>query len=337
MPVDWWDPAWGQRVRITFQNAGGQALTGFPVMVRLDAMRIKDSLASPTGADLRFIDDDGQTILAHEIDRWMPGGDSFVWVRVPTIDATDTDHIWLYYGNPPAMDAQNAAAVWNGFVGVYHLSPSGAPVQFADSAGTDAGAWANNDPGMIVAGPINEAVRLDGTRFVHVGLNDNVAADPGEARTAEAWINAAQLQDQAVVYEEGQCVGWQLGINAAGQYRGNFASDPDGNLCNQTNHTTVTTAASAGTWHYVALVVDRPGLEMRLFVDGTLTDSTPINNTNIADGNGVFRIGSDYNGGAGTFVGAIDEVRVSSSALSAAWIAAQHKSMTDTFLSFSAQ
>src|SRR4051812_13986989 len=47
-PVDWWNPAWSHRTRITFKNAGGEALTGFPVMVRLDALRIPDSPASST-------------------------------------------------------------------------------------------------------------------------------------------------------------------------------------------------------------------------------------------------------------------------------------------------
>lgn len=339
MPVDWWDAAWAHRIRITFQNAGGEALADFPVMVRLDGMRMPNAQASPSGADLRFVDDDGQTILHHEIDRWKPGSESFVWVRVPNIDATNTDHIWLYYGNPEATGVEDAAAVWNGFIGVYHLSPSdGMPTQFPDSAGVKTGGWFNGQAGAIVAGPINHAIGLDGVRFVHIGTNNNVAANPGQARTVEAWMNASQLQEQAVVYEEGECVGWYLGMNAKGHYLGNFITDPVLPLCGAgTSDYAVTTPASAGTWHYVALVVDRPGLEMRLFVDGIFAKSTPINNMEIADGNGVFRIGSDYDGGAGTFVGSIDEVRVSSSARSAGWIAAQHKSMTDHFLSFEAE
>jgi hypothetical protein len=336
--VNWWDPAWAHRVRISFQNVGGEVLTDFPVMVRLDQLRIPFSQTSPSGADLRFVDDDGNTVLPHEIDRWTPDGESFVWVRVPTIDATDTDHIWLYYGNQAATNVQNAAEVWNGFIGVYHLSPSpNIPTQFADSAGANPGIW-NDQPGTIVPGQINDAIKLDGFQFVDLGENNNVAANPGQARTAEAWVNTSQMQYQAVVYEEGQCVGWHLGTNTAGEYRGTFVTDATTPLCyDGVTEYSITMKASLATWHYVSLVVDRPGLEMRLFVDGTLASSLAINNTDTADGNGVFRIGSDHDGGIGSFIGSIDEVRVSSTARSAGWIAAQYKSMTDTFLSFKAE
>jgi hypothetical protein len=290
---------------------------------------------------LRFIDADGQTVLPHEIDNWNAAGDSFVWVRVPTINATNTDHIWLYYGNSNAADAQDAAKLWNGFVGVYHLSPSsGMPTQFADSAGSSPGAWSTDMagtiiPGTIVPGQINQAVGLDGTAYVHIGDNGNVAADPGESRTVEAWVNTSQSLEQYVVYEEGQCVGWTLGMNANGKYRGTFITDPILPLCGPgTYEYPVTTTAAPSVWHYLTLVVDRPGLVMRLYVDGALMDSIAIDNTEVADGNGVFRIGSDYDGGAGTFVGVIDEVRVSATWRPAAWIAAQYKSMTDTFLTF---
>ncbi|HRI63753.1 MAG TPA: DUF2341 domain-containing protein [Polyangium sp.] len=334
--ADWWDAEWTHRIRITFQNAGGESLTDFPVLVRLDEQRLPMAQDSPVGADLRFVDDDGQTILSHEIDRWVANGESFVWVRVPKIDATNTDHIWLYYGNPNASDAQNAADVWDDFIGVYHLSPSqSVPIQFVNSAGANPGGWYNDVPGNIVTGPIGDAVSLDGSSFVHIGDNGEVAANPDEARTAEAWVNASNLQPQAIVYEEGQCVGWYLGMNANGEYLGSFITEPILPLCaDGGSEFLIATPAFTGAWHYVTLVVDRPGLEMRLFVDGTLMESTPTNNTEIADGNGIFRIGSDHDGGEGTFAGAIDEVRVSNNARSAGWIAAQYKSMSDRFLSF---
>ena len=91
-----------------------------------------------------------------------------------------------------------------------------------------------------------------------------------------------------------------------------------------------------GAWHHVALVLDRPGSQMHLLVDGVLTDSGAIDNTADTDGNGAFRIGTNWNNGF-PFSGSIDEVRVSSSARSEGWIAAQHRSMTDGFLLFNAE
>lgn len=340
MPADWWDSAWAHRVKITFQNANSEALTDFPVMVRLDQNSIAASHTSLDGADLRFVDADGQTILKHEIDSWSPSSNSFVWVRVPTIDASDNDYIWLYYGNPNATDEQKPAEVWNDFIGVYHLSPSfKSSTKFADSTGTIAGAWDNElSPGQIVEGPINQAIDLDGNHFVHIGDNGKVAANPGQARTVEAWAKTSQMLNQAIVYEEGECLGWYLGMNASGDALGSFITDAIDPPCQEgIVERLVTANASAGMWHYLTLVVDRPGLEMRLFVDGIHVGSTDIDNTARADGNGVFRIGSDHDGGMGSFVGTIDEVRVSNNARSAGWIAAQHKSMTDNFLNFTVE
>jgi hypothetical protein len=276
MPAAWWDPAWAHRTRITFQNADGKALAGFPLMIRLDALRFPD-LASSTGADLRFIDDDGQTILPHEIDRWQPGGDSFVWVKVPTIDGTNTDHLWLYYGNKAVADVQNAAAVWNGFLGVYHLSPTlGTPTQFVDSAGANPGIWHNYDAGEIGPGQIGEAIGLDGAKFVDIGDNGIVTANIDQARTVEAWVNTAQVQDQAVVHEEGELRGVGFGVKREWEVRRGLHDGRDCLPCVVLDTTaySVTATASVGTWHYLTLVIDRPGLEMQLFVDGTFKTST---------------------------------------------------------------
>ena len=314
-------------------------MTGFPVMVHLDELRAPGSQESPTGADLRFVDEDG-TVLAHEIDSWVPGGDSYVWVRVPTVNADDTDYMWLYYGNANAPDTQTPAVVWKGYIGVYHLSSGKVgPTQFVDSTGTNAGAWENPlDPGTVGPGQINEAIELDGTHFLHIGDNGPVAATVNQARTVEAWIKTPQLREQVAVYEEGECVGWYLGMNAGGEYFGSFITDSITPLCDTgISEYSVAKAGAAEEWHYLTLVVDRPGLEMRLFVDGKLENASSIDNAHIADGNGVFRIGSDHDGGMGTFIGTIDEVRVSNGARSVNWIAAQHKSMTDTFLSFNVE
>ena len=67
--------------------AGTEALTNFPVLVRLAA----DSPAgfdyadcAAGGADLRFADADGN-LIPHEIDTWNTDGVSLIWVSVPVV------------------------------------------------------------------------------------------------------------------------------------------------------------------------------------------------------------------------------------------------------------
>ena len=90
----------------------------------LDAGWFDYSQTRSAGEDLLFVDADNTTVLAHEIERWDESGTSYIWVKVPQINAWDgTDHIWMYYGNEDAPDRQRPAAVWTrGYVAVWHLN-----------------------------------------------------------------------------------------------------------------------------------------------------------------------------------------------------------------------
>jgi hypothetical protein len=333
---DWWDRAFSQRIRITFQNDSGEELTDFPVLVKLNADRIEYGAASQTGADLRFVDADGKTLLAHELDRWSTttGGDSFVWVRVPKIDgASGADHMWLYYGNPGATDAQAATTVWAGFIGVYHLSPSATDLKaIVDSTGTYRGGW-YDQIGSNIPGMIGDAVDLDGSQFVEVGDIDDFSVGPDQGRTVEVWFNPRVSREQYVVYQEGQCRGWFVGMDGQGNYTGHLTTANDTDVCGSYNNYLVTAPEQIGTWRYVTLVMDRLATQMRLLVNGVVVSSHFIDSDKDADGAGFFRIGADWDE-TNPFSGLIDEVRVSSSARSNGWIAAQHRSMTDGFLRF---
>ncbi len=97
LTVDWAP----QRVKITFDNsAQTENLLNFPVMVKIPTgSPIYTDIISPAGDDIRFIDSDGVTDLSYEIEWYDNTADSFIWVRVPQIDASsNTDHIWLYCG-----------------------------------------------------------------------------------------------------------------------------------------------------------------------------------------------------------------------------------------------
>ena len=119
----WWDTNWTARRQLTFDNsAQTESLADFPVLVKLNAGNIDYSQTQDNGEDLRFYDTDG-TELAYDIEEWNEGGESIVWVKVPQIDgSSNSDSIWMYYGNASAGAGENPSAVWdNGYVGVWHL------------------------------------------------------------------------------------------------------------------------------------------------------------------------------------------------------------------------
>ncbi len=124
LTVDWWDSEWAHRQQLTFDNlAQSETLTDFPVLVVLNSGNIDYAQTNDDGSDLRFFAADG-TQLAYEIEQWNESGDSSVWVRVPQITgSSNTDSIWMYYGNAAASPQSSAEDVWDSsFAGVWHLN-----------------------------------------------------------------------------------------------------------------------------------------------------------------------------------------------------------------------
>lgn len=104
-----------------------------PVAVRLSES-ITDFLYSDflveNGGDLLFTDEGGN-VLPHEIEKWNTSGESIVWVRVPKFGAGR--RIYAYYGGEAVV--QNAAAVWSGYTGVWHMAEADGTV--VDATGNE--------------------------------------------------------------------------------------------------------------------------------------------------------------------------------------------------------
>ncbi len=137
--ASWFDPGWAFRKRLTFNNSAQSTnLTNFPVMVKLTASNFSFPQAQSDGRDVRFTDSDGTTTLNYEIEKWDAAAkEAVLWVNVPQIDATSsTDHIYMYWGNPNAVDAPSADNTWgSSYKGVWHLGDNAASTTVADSSG----------------------------------------------------------------------------------------------------------------------------------------------------------------------------------------------------------
>ncbi len=97
--------AWSRGARIAFPGyTQAETLTNFPVLIALDATQVPgfsySQFAFTNGADLRFTDASGTTVLNYEIDTWNPSGTSYVWVQVPSFSSGTT--ICAFWGNPSA-------------------------------------------------------------------------------------------------------------------------------------------------------------------------------------------------------------------------------------------
>ena len=174
-------------------GSGLAAVSGLPVPVRLSAsitgFSYSDITQSGSDKDLLFVDGLG-TQLPYEIEKWDGSGESIVWVRVPTW--TSSGHIYMYYGGPAV--AQNSAAVWSGYVGVWHMAEDSGTV--ADATGNElaaAPAGDNTAQSVATAGPIgNGRVNATDNSANRLEVSYDSALNLGNTLSFSGWVKISE-------------------------------------------------------------------------------------------------------------------------------------------------
>jgi hypothetical protein len=323
----WWNTSWLYRRKITFDNsASSENLVNFPVLIKLNSSRVNYGQTQNSGQDIRFIDADGSTVLAHEIEKWNESGDSFVWVKVPQINASsNTDYIYLYYGNASASDGQNKTAVWDSnFKMVWHLNDASGRLQDAST---------NNLDSTSEAG-----ITYNASGQMSTGLSFNSGYDTSYARRTN---NASLRQDPFT---------WELWFKAGSFPTNTWLTEMNGDQFSvkvkdgnkiETKHDSLTpnytrsnnTTFSTNTWYYLVTAKYTSGNNrVKVYKNGSL----------LYEGGGTNKPSGtlswgDWNFGYHNFGGTLDEIRVSSGTRSANWIAAQYKSMTDVYNTYGSE
>ena len=312
---------------------GTSTLADFPVLVRVpSAITLQ---CGPDGSALRFYAADGTTELAHQIDTWRYGYESYVWVKLPALAAGTT--FTMAYGGDYGARATTDADVWTGYLGVWHLNEtvSNGGTQTVDSSGNFA------------------AGKTTGSRVV---TKDGLVGKSFCACDAAAWnlTNASKLaipNSPSKLYSpDGFSVSWwansyKPGKIAAGgkgyvfsNTKWNVWFDTDGTESCRFNFSATGGATKTLTvedaeedfntnvWIFAACTVD-PGngtATGRIYANGVLkaTDTSfqlPASNT------GDFVVGN----GSGNkwYPGRIDELRVRGVASSVDWLKAEYDSV----------
>ncbi|WP_240664687.1 DUF2341 domain-containing protein, partial [Methanosarcina sp. MSH10X1] len=148
-------------------------LTDFPMLVVIENDTDIGELANPNGTDINFLSSNGDQLAFEKESFSISDGacNANIWVKVPFLSSTTNTTLYLYYGNPGAVDAQNTSAVWDdgGFYNyslVQHLDsdPLSSSPQFADSTsfqynGTAFGGMTGSN---LVSGKINNSIYFNG-------------------------------------------------------------------------------------------------------------------------------------------------------------------------------
>ena len=360
VPNDW--TKYAKKFSVSFPGiADGTTLTDFPVLVKISAsspsgFRYADCVKEG-GADLRFADENG-TLLPCEVEDWNPEGESFIWVKVPTLTAGT--RITGYYGwnFAPAVDSTE---VWdNGFSAVWHMGAD------ADSATQDDSTVnpltltkARSDniyqdgtlPG--VAGKVGKAAEFckrDDKKGGYHGKDTSGKLDGGttstgaSAITIEAWTfqTAVSTGNNEYRYVLAKRTGDGTGA-ARRTYR--FMVRPSSSKVCQYWYKkvddTVTEynswpgdpAPELNVWNYQVQRLNGETKEKAYFLNGnsdyhpkTEDAGVPLN----ALPGGDFFLGNwDDQWTATAFPGSIDEVRISNVARSDAWLQATYDTIAD--------
>ncbi|MCE9600503.1 MAG: DUF2341 domain-containing protein [Spirochaetia bacterium] len=339
--------AWGKRRVLNIQNSGrAETLNDFPTLVVLNSTRIDYNQTQNSGQDLRFVDNDGVTTISHQIETWNEAGNSYVWVRIPQVEAsTNADCIWMYYGNASAADGQNATNVWSSdFAGVFHLNSS-----VADST-------SNIANGVVTGGVTDVAGKFSGGKAFAAGMVQTPINSPKTATsvTLSLWFRTNSTNSLRHFVWEGRNGenGWG-NLNVATSHEMHLSqgyfSGPLLNCLNffygfeSTGQVNALTAVGSFTdttnWHYLTGVVRDAGTAPvgELYLDGALVASASGTTTDRSNWDTNFRMGADGTGAAGAraYTGDLDEVRVETTGRSSNWISAQFASQNDAgFIAF---
>ncbi|MFC1582069.1 DUF2341 domain-containing protein [Planctomycetota bacterium] len=320
--------AWEFRKKITIQFGQVDAdLTNFPVLVSLDNdADLLANVAQANGEDICFTAGDGRTRLQHEIEDYDAGsGTLAAWVLVPAVSSTVDTDIYIYYGNTECSDQQSPTGVWDAnFVGVWHLDEEVIDEQTAgthvDSSGSgNDGIQGRNDD---MAGKISRSQTFDGDNdYVDLGTAEMVS----NAWTLEFWVYPDSPVNLSRTFIQG---------NDVDGLRKYMVTTFDGQL-------EVTTNTVAGNTDPFAAIPAIPNLAWSHFAwtyDGTthtlFRNGVPASAPVLYVGTGLGIQGENYLGcrqghetpdGRNYLTGAMDEVRLSDTPRSAAWIAASFR------------
>jgi hypothetical protein len=143
---------WSYSTPITVTNPNATPLTDFQILLSVNtASMVGAGHMLANGNDIRFIEDANCTeFLPYYIDSGMNSTATKIWVKIPSIPASGSVDIYLFYGNPAATIASSANLVfdlWENFDGpTYRFALNGCSSGASETpaAGQMTYSWTSN-------------------------------------------------------------------------------------------------------------------------------------------------------------------------------------------------
>ncbi|MEI8230508.1 MAG: DUF2341 domain-containing protein, partial [Candidatus Peregrinibacteria bacterium] len=315
----WGLSGWTDRKAITVSKRNVSSdLSNFPLLVRVTADTDLGTIASSTGADIRFTTGTGM-ILPYEKEEYhvrAGSGSGIFWVKVPFVSSLQNTTVYMYYGKPGAADGQSRTAVWDSnFKGVWHLS--GSTLSTMDST-SNANNGTNNGA-TATSGKVDGAGNFNAGSSAALSMADASSLNPDQ-KTLSVWVNVPSYPTSN--YQHAGKItlgsnGYMLYSEAVNHKFFFF------NYGNAPASVADSSAYSLNTWYYLTGVYD--GSNLRIYRNGQQTNAIAVTGTS-SPSTQPFQMGLYSTTGQYTNQSA-DEVRLSSTARSAPWIAFEYQNM----------
>ena len=309
---------WNYYQKIIFDNPSRGNLDNVPVLVKLTSGNFDFSHAVAQGQDIRFVDTDDSTILAHEIEYWNQAQqEAEIWVKVPRIDGHSTnDFIYMYY-NGPAGNYQNPTNVWsNNYRLVWHMNQSNG--HFQDSTSLNLDSTAETGIAYQSAGQLGYGAAITAGQNNYITRTDSgfLRNDP---YTWELWYKPTNISATAKQIW-GESVRYSIKNNGFTYFSTN--TSPQSLSYTGASHLD-------NTWYYAAFVkTDSGNNRAKIYRNGILYgEQGGADEPTEVSAWTWWRVG-------GGFGGTVDEVRVSAGARSADWIDFQYCSMEQSCINY---
>lgn len=283
---------------------GERAVENFPLLVRLNREWFDFNDAQSKGEDIRF--SAGGKPLAYQIDTWdVAKGEASLWVRIPVIKGDAQQEIRLHWGRADAVSESQAKAVFgvdNGYASVWHLGDS-----VVDAVG---GTDPMDEGTTPTAGMVGLARRFQEGKGIFGGETITGFPSGTGPMTTEAWFRAGRTNGTVVAWGEEK---------RPSKVMFNFLSPPRLAIQCYFADVEAKTPMALNQWYHVVHTYSEN--DSRVYVNGVLDGaSTPV--LDLPKTSRLW-IGGWY--GNYSFVGDVDEVRISKVARCADWIKLQYE------------
>jgi len=317
----WWNANWLYRRKITIKaTAINSGQTNFPLLIDITDTNFT-SLAQPSGIDFVFADAT-QKKLNHEVEYYnSSSGHLIAWVSIPFLSSVQNTVLYLYYGNPVAIDQQNPSAVWDqNFTMVQHMN-QGNGTNFDSTSNGNNGTPSST--GVVGAtGEIDGAESFDG-KVGYVLIPDSpTLAGYSQGFTASFWTefnDVSRRQTLLSKFNQSSTTSrsWFIEFSPTNGL-GLFASS-DGATYAEWH--TPSFKPAVGVWYHITIVWKTNSVpqfyvnDQQLSVLGSSKISQIFSNVGIplAIGTSTYTSGRQFNG-------TIDEIRLSNIPRSPGWI-----------------